>query len=109
VKGQQHGFVTARPFRSRHNTISEAGQPAPGEVSLAHNGVLFLDVLPEFHRSILEVMRQPFEDGKVTTSLTGDYAVCGSEEIMSLGLVLPQISKEASKKSQKSFTCVALS
>jgi len=71
---QQAGIMTARPFRSPHHTISDValvggGQyPQPGEISLAHNGVLFLDELPEFKRSVLEVMRQPLEDRDVTIS-----------------------------------------
>ncbi len=67
-------IVLRRPFRDPHHTISDIGllggtaNITPGEVSLAHHGVLFLDELPEFHRSTLEVMRQPLEDGKVTIS-----------------------------------------
>ncbi len=74
ILGKNTSILSVRPFRSPHHTISDAGLvgggtfPQPGEISLAHHGVLFLDELPEFKRSVLEVMRQPMEDRIVTIS-----------------------------------------
>lgn len=72
--GSNATLLTTRPFRSPHHTISDValvgggGNPQPGEISLSHNGVLFLDELPEFKRTVLEVMRQPMEERRVTIS-----------------------------------------
>jgi magnesium chelatase family protein len=82
------GLVTRRPFRAPHHTISHVAlvgggsQPRPGEVSLAHHGVLFLDEMPEFSRYSLDVLRQPLEEGRVTIARAGGVATFPARAVL---------------------------
>lgn len=92
--GNKNGIVSKRPFRSPHHTISDialiggGSYPKPGEVSLAHNGVLFLDELTEFQKTVLEVLRQPLEDGVVTIS-RANASLCFPADFMLIASMNP--------------------
>lgn len=96
-KVKQMGLISERPFRSPHHTCSSValvgggGYPQPGELSLAHNGVLFLDELPEFKREVLEVMRQPLEDREVTIS-RAKYSITYPSSVMLVASMNPSPS-----------------
>jgi magnesium chelatase family protein len=110
------GLVTDRPFRAPHHTISDAGligggsgTPRPGEVSLAHNGVLFLDELPEFARNVLEMLRQPLEESSVMIARSNMSLSFPSDFIL-LGAMnpCPFISQLSPARTQSAGLCAAI-